>query len=113
MHLYDTFTGIPPPTAKDGEDAHKRYAEIKSGKAGKDYYGYMKNLLGYDTQQFEEAGISPQPNGVEFHQGLFNETLEVPTVTWPVAYAHLDGAFYESTMTVLERVTPKLSLNGS
>ena len=39
LHLFDTFDGLPPPSQKDGEDAHRRYEQIISGKAGENYYG--------------------------------------------------------------------------
>lgn len=109
MHLYDTFEGMPPPSQRDGEDVHRRYAFIKAGKEDPGYYGYNKDLLGYVRRQFVEAGLPPDSYGVTFHKGLFNETLEVP---WGVAYAHLDGDWYESTRTVMERVVPKLSVRG-
>jgi len=109
LHLHDTFSGIPPPSVKDGADVHKRYSVIKSGRAGKDYYGYDNKLLQHINYNFNEAKLSPEENFVTFHQGLFNETV------WPegpVAYAHLDGDWYESTMGMLQRIDPFLSIGG-
>ena len=95
LHLFDTFEGIPQPSAKDGSDVLARYRDIQKGKAAckrgssrcdKSYYGNMENLLAYDISQFESAGLPPKENAVYFHQGLFDDTV------WPegpIAYAHL------------------------
>ena len=109
LHLYDTFSGIPPPSDKDGDDVHKRYEDIRSGKGGEDYYGYMSNLLEYDSNHFVQAHLDPEQHSVFFHKGLFHDTV------WPdgaVAYAHLDGDWYESTFEMLHRVVPWLSSDG-
>ena len=42
-------------------------------------------------------------------QGLFQDTL---TIEGPVALAHVDGDWYESTMTCLERIAPRLVPGG-
>jgi hypothetical protein len=46
---------------------------------------------------------------VELIQGLFQETIEGDD---PVALAHLDGDWYESTKVCLERIAPRLSPGG-
>jgi hypothetical protein len=109
LHLFDTFEGIPPPSDKDGKDVHQRFSVIKSGNAGQNYYGYMKNLMEYDFEQFVDAGLHPDKNNVFLHKGLFHDTV------WPggsIAYAHLDGDWYESTYEMLERIVPWLSPDG-
>jgi hypothetical protein len=109
FNLYDTFTGIPAPSGKDGEDILKRYNVISSGKAGENYYGYNKNLLQSVQDRFVSAGLDPLSHEVHFHQGLFRDTLHV---AGPVAYAHLDGDWYESTWDPLERIVPHLVPKG-
>ena len=103
LHLFDTFEGIPEPSAKDGADVLNRYHDIQKGKAAckrgsfrcdKTYYGNMENLLAYDIAQFESAGLPPQENAVYFHKGLFDDTV------WPagpIAYAHLVRYFTYKT----------------
>ena len=106
LHLFDTFQGLPPPTKEDGPDVHNRYKEIKEGKAGKDYYGYMKDLDNYVKGKIEDLGNN---KNVYLHKGLFDDTV------WPVgpvAFAHLDGDWYESTFGMLERIHPVLSIGG-
>lgn len=109
IDLYDTFEGIPKPSVNDGSDVWGRYEAIQAGQAGKDYYGYMDDLMGFVQQQFADAGLSPTEYGVHFHQGLFQDTFHPKG---PIAYAHLDGDWYDSTLTVLQRAAPHLSLNG-
>jgi O-methyltransferase len=46
---------------------------------------------------------------VELVRGLFEDTLDLDE---PVAFAHLDGDWYESTMTCLERIAPLLAPGG-
>jgi hypothetical protein len=117
LHLFDTFEGIPKPSERDGEDVIQRYAKIqedkqsclRGGKCNKDYYGNMDNLLFFVYQQFHQAGYPPEQNSVSFHKGLFDDTV------WPdgpIAYAHLDGDWYDSTMNMLKRISPNLSVGG-
>lgn len=113
MALYDTFGLIPPPSDADGEDVHQRYEEITAGKStglgGEVYYGYRNDLPGEVTASFERHRVPVQKNSVELVQGTFQDTLHVEG---PVALAHLDGDWYESTMVCLERIVPHLSPAG-
>ena len=113
MRVYDVFGLIPPPSDRDGQDVHKRYAKIVSGKAtGADnevYYGYRENLLAEVVESFARHGVAPGANNVELVKGLFQDTIQVDE---PVAFAHLDGDWYESTMVCLERIAPWLSRGG-
>lgn len=118
LHLFDTFEGIPEPNPeRDDKDVIQRYKRIQEEKekclrgepCDKEYYGNMDNLLQYVYNKFEEAGYPPEQHHVSFHKGLFDDTV------WPdgpVAYAHLDGDWYDSTMNVLKRISPHLSVGG-
>ena len=113
LKVYDVFDTIPAPGAKDGADVHERYAVIAQGSAtglGEDtYYGYRDNLYGEVRDSFERLGVPVEQHGVELVKGLFEDTIELDG---PVAFAHLDGDWYESTMTCLERIAPRLSQGG-
>lgn len=113
MQAYDAFDMIPPPSDKDGEDVHKRYKKIASGQSkgigGEQYYGYRDDLLGEVTESFERFGVPVEKNNVELIKGYFEDTLKVDG---PVAFAHLDGDWYESTKVCLERVEPHLVVGG-
>jgi asparagine synthase (glutamine-hydrolysing) len=111
--IYDTFGMIPPPGNMDGDDTHERYGEILSGKSngigGDTYYGYRKDLLSEVKINFKESGLPIKENHIIFIKGLFEETL---LINEPVAFAHIDGDWYQSVMTCLEIIVPNLSIGG-
>ncbi|MFI5622602.1 class I SAM-dependent methyltransferase [Nocardioides sp. NPDC051685] len=113
MKVYDVFGMIPEPSERDGQDVHQRYRTIVSGASkgigGETYYGYRDNLYDEVSESFARHGIKPAEHNVELVQGLFQDTLRIDE---PVAFAHLDGDWYESTMTCLERIVPHLVVGG-
>lgn len=114
MRVHDVFGMIPPPTAKDGQDVIERYESIADGRSrglSEDvYYGYRDDLLGEVTDSFARHGVEVGENSVELVQGLFEDTI---TGDEPVALAHVDGDWYESTMTCLTRLAPRLVPGGA
>jgi hypothetical protein len=113
MKVYDVFGMIPAPGEEDGEDVHERYATIAGGDArgvgGETYYGYRDDLYGEVSASFARLGVPVGERNVELVKGLFEETI---VLDGPVAFAHLDGDWYESTLTCLERVAPRLVPGG-
>lgn len=113
MRVYDVFGMIPPPSERDGADVIERYEKISEGSSqgldGEVYYGYREDLLGEVTASFARHGVPVESNNVTLVQGLFQDTLEVEE---PVALAHVDGDWYDSTMTCLERISPHLVEGG-
>ena len=113
MKVYDVFGMIPPPSEHDGPDVHERYARITAGEAkgvgGETYYGYRDDLYDEVTESFARLGVPVGEHGVELVRGLFEDTIDLDE---PVAFAHLDGDWYESTMTCLTRIAPLLVPGG-
>ena len=113
MKVYDVFGMIPPPGEHDGADVHERYQEIAGGEArgvgGDTYYGYRDDLYREVTESFSRLGVAVAEHNVELIQGLFEDTIVLDE---PVAFAHLDGDWYESTMTCLTRIAPLLVAGG-
>jgi O-methyltransferase len=113
MKVYDVFDMIPPPGTKDGDDVHERYAVIAeggaSGPGGDLYYGYHEDLYAEVGDSFARLGVALTDNHVELVKGLFEETIDLDG---PVAFAHLDGDWYDSTMVCLTRIAPRLSSGG-
>jgi hypothetical protein len=113
MKVYDVFGMIPPPTERDGADVHKRYEKIAGGGAqgpgGETYYGYRDDLYDEVTESFSRLGVPVAEHNVELVRGLFEDTIVLDE---PVAFAHLDGDWYESTMTCLTRIAPLLVPGG-
>lgn len=79
------------------------------GIVGDEYYGYRSDLLGEVTATLERFGAPPKENRIRLVQGDFRNTLRVEG---PVAVAHLDGDWYESTMVCLERIWPHVQSGG-
>jgi hypothetical protein len=88
MKVYDVFGPMPEPGEPDDKNG-PLYDEV--------------------TQSFVRLGVTPGEHGVELVKGLFQDTI---TVNEPVALAHLDADWYESTMTCLERLAPLLVSGG-
>jgi len=113
LRVYDVFGMIPPPTERDGPDVHRRYATIAGGEAegvgGETYYGYRDDLHGEVADSFARLGVPADEHNVELIQGLFEDTIDLDE---PVAFAHLDGDWYESTMTCLTRIAPLVVPGG-
>ena len=113
LKVYDVFGMIPPPTERDGPDVHRRYEAIAAGDArgvgGETYYGYRDDLYDEVVESFTRLGVPPAEHNVELIRGLFEDTIDLQE---PVAFAHLDGDWYESTMTCLTRIAPLLVPGG-
>jgi hypothetical protein len=113
MKVYDVFGMIPPPSERDGPDVHERYAKIAAGRAkgpgGETYYGYRDGLYDEVVESFTRLGVPAAEHNVELVQGLFEDTIDLDE---PVALAHLDGDWYESTMTCLTRIAPLVVPGG-
>jgi len=113
MKVYDVFGMIPPPTEQDGPDVHARYEKIAAGEAkgvgGDTYYGYRDDLYQEVTDSFSRLGVPAAEHNVELVRGLFEDTIDLDE---PVAFAHLDGDWYESTMTCLTRIAPLVVPGG-
>ena len=113
MKVYDVFGLIPAPSEKDGDDVHTRYDKIVRGESkglGEEtYYGYRDDLYAEVAESFARHGVEVTSHQVELVRGLFADTI---TGDEPVALAHLDGDWYESTMTCLERIAPRLVPGG-
>ncbi|SDS39908.1 asparagine synthase (glutamine-hydrolysing) [Friedmanniella luteola] len=113
MKVYDVFGMIPAPSEKDGEDVHRRYRLIRDGGSrgvgGELYYGYRDDLYSEVRESFARCGVEVGRHRVDLVRGLFQDTIDLAE---PVALAHLDGDWYESTLTCLERLAPLLVPGG-
>jgi asparagine synthase (glutamine-hydrolysing) len=106
---YDVFGTIPPPSERDGADAHDRYEVIAAGGSagidGDPYYGYVDDLYERVVASFRAHGIEPGER-VRLHRGLFEDTLHP---AGPVALVHIDSDWYDPVRLCLERTYPHLS----
>ncbi|HEY7456960.1 MAG TPA: TylF/MycF/NovP-related O-methyltransferase [Solirubrobacterales bacterium] len=113
FHGYDVFAQIPPPSERDGGDAHSRYRTIAAGGStgigGDTYYGYVPDLHEEVCRNFARYGLRVDGERIALHRGLFEETLEPAR---PVALAHIDCDWHDPVMLCLERLYPWLSVGG-
>ncbi len=113
LDVFDVFGMIPAPSSRDGADVHERYDRIRRGESagirGGRYYGYEPDLLALVRRHFAESGFPVEESNVRLIRGLFEDTLRIEE---PVALAHLDGDWYASVRTCLERITPALVPGG-
>ena len=79
------------------------------GLGGDTYYGYRDDLLGEVDRSFARLGVPADEHNVDARPGSVrgHDRLDEP-----VALAHLDGDWYESTMTCLTRIAPQLVPGG-
>lgn len=93
LHVYDSFAGLPAKSAKDNSAAGDQF------KAGE--LSVSKKQLLYE---FHKARLQPPV----VHKAWFNE-LTPTDVPHHIAYAFLDGDFYNSITDSLRLVWPTLS----
>lgn len=93
LHVFDSFAGLPPSTSEDFRDGSPATAA-----------GALAVSEESVRRTFARFGV----RAPEIHKGWFDDTL--PTgLPAKVAFAHLDGDLYSSTMTGLREVYPRLS----
>lgn len=99
--LADSFAGLPPPSP-----------ELYPADKGADFH-LSNDVLGVSLEEvkgnFERYGLLD--NRVRFLKGWFKDTLPSAPME-KLSILRLDGDLYESTMTALESLYPKLSIGG-
>jgi O-methyltransferase len=113
---YDTFGMIPPPSDRDGADAHERHQMIASGASrgigsSDVYYGYVDDLYGQVKHTFASLGTPVDDDRIALVQGLFEKTLcQAPPES--IALAHVDCDWFEPVSQCLEAIGPVLAPGG-
>lgn len=102
--LFDSFEGLPDAQDVDGQSA-------KAYQANKDSPFYYDNC----RAEIEEAREAMSLSGVSkysLHKGYFHETLPHFPQDRTIAILRLDADWYESTMTCLEHLYPRVAVGG-
>jgi O-methyltransferase len=92
FHVYDSFEGLPEKKAQDQSRAGDQF------KAGELAVTKKQFILNY-----KKAGV-PLPR---IHKGWFSDLTEAD-VPEKITFAFLDGDYYESVMTPLKLIWPRL-----
>jgi len=97
FHVYDSFEGLPAKTAQDASPAGTQFqaGELSVGK--KEF-----------TREFQKAGLRPP----RIHKAWFDELTDTD-VPEKIAFAFLDGDFYESIRDSLRLVLPRMQPGGT
>ncbi len=96
FHVYDSFEGLPTKTRQDESTVGAAFqgGELKASK--KDF-----------VRQFQAAHLQPPI----IHKNWFNKLADTD-VPATIAFAFLDGDFYQSIMDSLKLVWPRMSPGG-
>ena len=97
LWIFDTFEGLPPPTKNDPD-----YELAKARE------GDCRSSIEEVRRLLDRLGISCEPMMIK---GLFQDTVPGATVG-QIAFLHLDGDWYDSTMVCLEHLYDKISPGG-
>lgn len=92
FHVYDSFEGLPEKRAEDHSRAGDQF---KAGELAVTKKQFIVN--------YKKAGLQLP----RIHKAWFNELTEAD-VPEAVAFAFLDGDYYESVMTPLKLIWPRL-----
>lgn len=96
FHVYDSFEGLPE---KSREDESLAGMSFRGGKLAVSKKQFMR--------EFQKAGLRIPI----IHKGWFNSLTE-EDVPERIAFAFLDGDFYESIKDSLKLVLPRMSADG-
>lgn len=99
--LADSFQGLPPPSP-----------ELYPADKGADFH-LSNDVLGVSLEEVKAnfARYDLLDDRVRFLKGWFKDTLPSAPIE-KLSVLRLDGDLYESTMTALESLYPKLSIGG-
>jgi O-methyltransferase len=97
FHVYDSFAGLPPKLAQDASPAGAQFQGGELSVSRKDF-----------NREFQKARLQPPT----IHKGWFSDLTEAD-VPEKIAFAFLDGDFYESIRDSLKLVLPKLQPGGT
>jgi O-methyltransferase len=112
IHGFDSFCGFPKASKDDDNGWQERLgigSPIESSKPLDPSWGFDTNMsVDRVKHHFTEWGFPPEM--FRLYKGWFQDT--VPSFNNKISLLRLDGDLYESTMTCLTHLYPKLSNGG-
>lgn len=102
--LFDSFEGLPAPTAEDGETAKEWQQDTESPT----YYDNCRAPIEFAERAMQLSGV-PRYKLVK---GWFDKTVPGFIPPCPIAVLRLDGDWYDSTLVVLESLFKYLARDG-
>lgn len=111
IYLFDTFTGMSEPTAKDVSLSNNAAVNEYDGRKRDGYVDWDYASLADVQNSFRQAGLAD--GRVHFIQGKVEETLTAASnLPEKIALLRLDTDWYESTKIELEILYPRLVRGG-
>jgi O-methyltransferase len=109
--LFDTYEGMPPPSARDrqwtGEHAADRLAVQERIPGAVNDWAFAT----LDDVKEQMASVDYPPELLHFVKGRVEETIPVQAPA-TISLLRLDTDWYESTLHELEHLWPRLSVGG-
>jgi len=102
--LFDSFEGLPPAKEIDGQAAVQWQKDVNSPG----YYNNCKAEMDWAEKAMKKTGA----HDYKLVKGWFENTLPSYNFEDKIAVLRLDGDWYESTMTCLENLFPKVAEGG-
>lgn len=96
--LFDSFEGLPAPTAKDGQKEQSDYFE-----------GWNLGSQEKVHSAFNLLAVKSQPLIIK---GFFECTLQGASLPATIAFMHIDGDWYESVKLCLEKFFSRVVVGG-
>ncbi|MBL7870856.1 MAG: class I SAM-dependent methyltransferase [Cyclobacteriaceae bacterium] len=97
VHLFDSFEGLPPAQEIDGDAALKWQKDTNSDN-------YYDNCTADESFTIEAMKKASNKN-YRIYKGWFNDTLDLYEGN-PISILRLDGDWYESIKTCLDKLFP-------
>jgi hypothetical protein len=110
LHLFDSFQGLPEPSAEDGEAA----AAYSGGKNSGQLTSIQQCAASEATvRDFLFQELKLDSTNVFFHPGWFQDTVpKAAEGIGGIALLRLDGDWYDSTRVCMEQLYPRLRGGG-
>jgi O-methyltransferase len=108
LHLFDTFTGMPPPSSADRRIGGASAEELLSSGPRP---GLVRAIADLDDVRAGMAGTGYPPERIHYHPGRVEDTIpgEAPE---QIALLRLDTDWYESTKHELEHLYARVATGG-
>ena len=103
-YLFDSFEGLPKAKDIDGSKAIKWQNNV----SGSNYYNNCSADESWATKAMEKSG---QISNTVIVKGWFENTLSKTDID-EIFILRLDGDWYDSTMTCLDNLFPKVKVGG-
>ncbi|HUZ74767.1 MAG TPA: TylF/MycF/NovP-related O-methyltransferase [Stellaceae bacterium] len=100
-HFFDSFAGLPPASAEDGDYAR----DAQARRDGRLYFD--NNTAALEDLMAAFARVALPPERLHVHKGFFADTFPGVSVP-PIAVLRLDADWYGSTLLCLEKFWGRL-----